>query len=71
MIAPSMFTEHYIATRAGTFIAGGGCVRFLVYVSAKMPPLPSNSGFWTTWAYRLIKGTSGLDPSATVTPPAK
>lgn len=71
MIAPSMFSEHYVATRAGAFIAGGGLVRVLVYVSNQMPPLPPNSGWWRTFGYKLVKGTSGLDPSATITPPAK
>ena len=71
MIAPSMFSEHYVATRAGAFIAGGGLVRVLVYVSNQMPPLPSGSGWWTKFIYGIVKGTSGLDPSATITPPAK
>ena len=74
MIAPSpelhtLFEQHYIATRLSAFIAGGGLVRFLVYVSAQMPPLPTNSGWWAQWFYKILKGTSGLDPQATIVPP--
>lgn len=64
----SAFSQHYIATRLGAFLAGGGLVRILVYISNQMPPLPPDSGWWTKFFYALVKGTSGLDPSATVVP---
>ena len=68
-VSHSVFSQHYISTRIGAFLAGGGLVRVLVYISAQMPPLPANSGFWATWIYAVMKGASGLDPSATVIPP--
>jgi hypothetical protein len=59
----------YIVTALSAFFTGGGIVKFLVYVSKNMPPLPSNAGWWKTFGYSLLKGLSGLDPSATIISP--
>lgn len=50
-------------------IAGGGGIRFLVYVSKALPALPKDAGWWQQLFYNLIKGASGLDPSATIQAP--
>jgi hypothetical protein len=64
------FSQHYISTRIGAFVAGGGVVRVLVFMSQSMPPLPAKAGWWATWIYQVMKGVSGLDPNATVVPPS-
>jgi hypothetical protein len=61
----------FVYTAVASFITGGGLVKFLVYVSAKLPPLPKTAGWWQQFAYALVKGASGLDPNATIVPPAK
>jgi hypothetical protein len=58
-----------IYTALASFVSGGGVIRFLIYVSSNMPPLPKNAGWWTQLVYSLVKGTSGLDPSAAIVPP--
>lgn len=65
----TFLTNHGISAAVAAFFAGGSATRALVYVSGKMPPLPEKSGWWTQFFYACIKGASGLDPSATVTPP--
>ena len=64
------FSQHYISTRIGAFIAGGGAGRVALYVSKSLAPLPANAGWWKTTAYNILKGASGLDPNATVVPPS-
>ncbi len=69
---PALFTDHQkIIGLASGFFLGGSATRLLVYVSSQMPPLPANSGWWTQFIYKLVKGASGLDPSAVVLPPAR
>lgn len=58
-------------TAVSAFITGGGIQRFLVWVSKSMPPLPSGSGWWKTLFYNLMKGASGLNPSATIVEPRR
>jgi hypothetical protein len=47
----------------GGLITGGAGQRVLVYVSKAAPPLPPSAGWWQTFAYNLLKGASGHDPS--------
>lgn len=49
-------------------VTGGGGLRFLVYVSKNLPPLPANSGWWTQFFYAMVKGGSGLDPNSVIVP---
>ena len=58
-----------ILALVSSFIAGGGLVKLLVYVSKALPPLKSDAGWWRQLFYNLIKNTSGLDPSAMIINP--
>lgn len=62
---------YLIWTTIAGILTGGTFQRFMVYVSHSLPPLPANAGWWQTFAYNLVKGISGLDPSAKVIPPPK
>lgn len=69
-VQPHEFREwHLIVTGITSFVIGGGGVRFLIYVSKNMPALPKDAGWWTQFIYSLMKGASGLDPSAAIIPP--
>ena len=62
--------HHTITTLAILFLSGmvtgGGGIRFLIYLSKSLAPLPANAGWWATTFYNLLKNTSGLDPNAHV-----
>lgn len=60
--------EHVVIALSGA-VGGGGLLRVGVYISHSLPPLKPDAGFWKTFAYNLIKGLSGVDPSATVLSP--
>jgi len=60
--------EHIIIALGGAGV-GGALLRIGVYISHSLPPLKPNAGFWTTFAYNIIKGLSGVDPSATILSP--
>lgn len=61
---------HPILSSTGFFLAGTAGTRVLIYVSKQMPPLPKNAGFFTAWAYRVMKGASGLDPNKSLLDPS-
>lgn len=64
----SLLYYHPIVSSVITFVLGSGGTRALIYISKKMPPLPSNSGWWAQFFYSIMKGASGLDPNATLLP---
>lgn len=55
----------YFWTHIMGFVAGGGLVRALAYISNAVPPLPAGSGWWAQFGYGLLKGVTGVDPNTT------
>jgi hypothetical protein len=69
MPSHSIFVNHMgglLFTTLTAFLTGGGAVRLMLYISKAMPKLPPNAGWWTQFLYAIVKGASGLDPSATI-----
>ena len=59
MITPDH--AHHIELSITSFFTGGAGLRIALYVARQLPPLPPNSGWWTTLCYKLVSGLTGHD----------
>lgn len=57
--------RHVVISSLGGLIAGGSLMRWANAIVKSMPPLPSNAGWWQTWAYNSLKAVTALDPANT------
>lgn len=60
--------DHWIIA-ASSVVTTAMVQRFFAYLAKALPPLGANAGWFSTFAYNLLKNATGIDPNSTTLSP--